>query len=122
MTQRQLGTFGEQKAVQHLRASGYTVCETNWRCARGEIDVVATIDDVLVIVEVRTRSMPLRYGTPEQSMTAKKIRTLRMLAQHYMCEKCRFDDEMPFVRFDCIAIVVERDCSVVQLQHIQNIA
>ena len=51
-----LGRYGEDAAVRHLVAAGYDVLARNWRCAAGEIDIVARDGRSLVICEVKTRS------------------------------------------------------------------
>ena len=50
-----LGRYGEDVAARRLRESGMTILERNWRCAEGEIDIVARHRDALVICEVKTR-------------------------------------------------------------------
>ena len=51
-----LGRYGEDVAARHLVEQGIVVLERNWRCERGEIDIVARDGDVLVVCEVKTRS------------------------------------------------------------------
>ena len=51
-----VGRWGENIVVEFLEKKGYTVMDRNVRAAHGEIDIVALIDDLLVFVEVRTRS------------------------------------------------------------------
>ena len=46
------GRAGEERAASHLRDLGYTVLDRNWRCAAGEIDLVA--------VELDARGLLLR--------------------------------------------------------------
>ena len=74
-----LGKRGEDLAVEHLRRQGYRVLERNWRCARGEIDIVATDGSSLVFVEVKTRSS-CDFGHPLESITLVKLARLRSLA------------------------------------------
>lgn len=77
------GARGEQIATRYLQRQGYTILTTNWRCQRGEIDLIARDDTTLVFVEVRTRSSE-RLGSPEESVTPAKQRRLRELAEHYL--------------------------------------
>jgi putative endonuclease len=74
-----LGDYGEQVAERHLVAVGFTILERNWRCAAGEIDIVARDGDVLVVCEVKTRSS-VEYGLPLEAVTQAKARRLRRLA------------------------------------------
>ena len=78
-----LGRFGEDLAVRHLEADGFTVLERNWRCGLGEIDVVARDGGELVVVEVKTRSS-LRHGTPFEAITERKLHRLERLGIAWM--------------------------------------
>lgn len=55
MSKKRTGAYGEEIAANYLRHNGYTVVATNWRCPRGELDIIAQDGDVLVFVEVKTR-------------------------------------------------------------------
>lgn len=68
---RELGHRGERMAEAYLQQKGLRIVERNYRTARGEIDLVAWDGDVLVFVEVRTRS-GLRYGSALESITWQK--------------------------------------------------
>lgn len=50
------GKKGEAAARDALLRKGYLIRETNWRCNKFEIDIVAEKDNRLIIVEVKTRS------------------------------------------------------------------
>ena len=77
------GARGESAAVAYLRHKGYSIVATNWRCRRGEIDIVAQDGPALVFVEVRTRNSR-QLGTPEESVTPTKQRRLVELAETYL--------------------------------------
>ena len=81
-----LGSWGERLAAEHLRRRGYDVLETNYRCPRGEIDIVARDGQSLVFVEVRTRRSS-SHGTPQESITTAKQRKLVEVAQTYLQER-----------------------------------
>ncbi len=98
---RRLGQKGEQAACSYLLSRGYRLIDRNWRCRLGEIDVVAGLDEQLVIVEVRTRSSD-RFGSAAESIDARKQRKLRQLALLYMKEKHYPQDTR--LRFDVIAV------------------
>ena len=83
MNRRELGRFGERLARDTLKKSGYRILETNFRCRRGEIDIVAKQKDCLVFVEVRTKSN-LDFGSPEESITAIKKQRLVSSALTYI--------------------------------------
>ena len=47
-----LGREGEQVAAEYLERAGLRVLDRNWRCADGEIDIVAAERQVMVVCEV----------------------------------------------------------------------
>lgn len=79
LTTRDLGRYGEQLACRYLTDSGLRILDRNWRCVRGEIDVVALDGHDLVVCEVKTRSDE-SFGAPFESVTRAKQRRLRVLA------------------------------------------
>ncbi len=80
---RATGAAGEQAAVHFLEARGYSILARNWRCARGELDIIAEDGRELVFVEVRTKR-GTAYGSAEESITAVKRRRLVRLAGLYL--------------------------------------
>ena len=75
-----LGREGEQVAAEYLERAGLRVLDRNWRCAEGEIDIVAAERQVMVVCEVKTRSST-RYGTPLEAITRSKRARLRRLSR-----------------------------------------
>lgn len=97
---KELGRVGEELAARFLQASGYVILERNWRCRSGEIDLICRKGDRIVFVEVRTRSGK-GYGTPEESVDARKQRQVRETALVYLQRKGWL--EKP-VSFDVVAV------------------
>jgi putative endonuclease len=56
MRRGELGRWGESVAAGHLVAKGHRIIERNWRHRRCEIDLIATIGETTVFVEVKVRS------------------------------------------------------------------
>lgn len=75
----ELGRRGEQLVAEHLRAAGYRVVDRNWRCPAGELDLIALDGDVLVVVEVKTRSSRA-WGDPLEAVDRRKLTRLCVLA------------------------------------------
>lgn len=102
-TRRQrLGAFGEDVAVRRLQELGYQILERNYRCAVGEIDIVALDGDMLAFVEVRTRRGD-RMGTPEESVGPRKRRKMVEVAQTYVAER-GYQGEW---RLDVVAVALD---------------
>lgn len=109
-----LGKWGEHKAEEFLRTRGYRIVEQNWRYGHRDIDIVAAKDDVLVIVEVKTRRNNL-FTEPEDAVDWQKIRSLSVAANAFV-KRYRIDME---VRFDVITVIgdIEGEC---QINHIED--
>jgi len=59
---------------------GYVIVARNWRCKRGELDIVACKDGVLVVCEVKARASNA-FGTPAEAVTlAKQLKVRRATA------------------------------------------
>ncbi|MGN6754344.1 MAG: YraN family protein [Intrasporangium sp.] len=76
---RALGAYGERLAVRYLREHRLTILDRNWRCVRGEIDIVALDDGCLAFVEVKTRTTEA-FGAPFEAVTRLKLARLRLLS------------------------------------------
>ncbi len=96
-----LGKQGEQLAVEYLQRAGMRILDRNWRCAEGEIDIVAAERRALVVCEVKTRS-GVRYGTPLEAISRKKRSRLRRLAVRWLIAHGILFDE---IRIDVIGVL-----------------
>jgi len=81
----QIGALGESLAVETLVSQGYVVIERNWRCAYGEIDIVAVDTEVWVFVEVKTR-ISAKFGQAVEAITAQKKSRLINASYAYLNE------------------------------------
>jgi putative endonuclease len=98
----ELGRRGELLAAQTLEDKGLIVLSRNWRCAEGEIDIVARdCIGTVVFCEVKTRS-GIGYGTPFEALTVAKRKRLRRLAQVWLHE---WATSFRTTRFDVIGIL-----------------
>ena len=100
----EVGRFGEQLAVDHLKAAGLTIVERNWRCADGELDVVAIDGSAIVFVEVKTRSSTA-FGLPSEAVTRDKLARLRRLAARWLIEHHDVGRRYRDVRFDVVSVL-----------------
>ncbi len=97
---RQVGKSGEDRAVRFLKKKGYRIIERNYRCIFGEIDLVATDQDEIVFVEVKSRRSK-DFGNPEAAVDIKKQKKISRIAMNYLAEKELGDHN---ARFDVVAI------------------
>jgi putative endonuclease len=101
-TKDAVGQYGEELAARYLAENGFAILERNWRCEQGEIDIVAREDQALVICEVKTRR-GLNYGSPLESITYRKLATLRQLAGRWLRDHELRPGE---IRIDAVAVLM----------------
>ena len=118
MTQRaKTGALGEQLACDHLASRGYEIVARNWRCPRGEIDIVARDGACWAFVEVKTRR-GRGAGLPEDAITRQKLERLVELAQTYQTEHAL--DGIDW-RVDVVAVELDAGGAVRRLQLLPGI-
>jgi putative endonuclease len=110
-----VGAWGEALAARHLRAHGYLIRARNWRCGRGELDIVAERAQTIVFVEVRTRRSDA-YGAPQESISAHKRATLIATAQAYLDQHDLRDAQW---QIDVIAIELDQRNALMRLDHLE---
>ena len=105
----ELGKLGEELAVEFLRKEGYRILETNWTFQKAEIDILAQKENILAVVEVKTRSS-LDFGLPQDFVKPKKIQLLVKAVDAFVSER----DLDIQVRFDTIAVHKEDKSFVIE--------
>ncbi len=96
----ELGKKGEQLAVNFLLENSYDIIERNYRFDKAEVDIIAQKDNILAIIEVKTRST-IDFGNPQDFVKPGQIQRLVKAVDEYVTVN-ELDVE---VRFDIIAIV-----------------
>lgn len=99
-----VGQHGERLAAAYLARAGMAIIDRNWRCADGELDLVARDGPAMVFVEVKTRR-GVGFGTPAAAVDPRKAARLRRLATRYL-RHCGMRPAV--VRFDVVAILLDR--------------
>jgi putative endonuclease len=77
-----VGRAGERAAARWLAERGYRVLGRGFLARRGEIDLVCTRGETLVLVEVKTRTST-DFGTPFEAVGPRKRRALEAAAREY---------------------------------------
>ncbi len=108
-----LGKKGEELAKQFLIENAYKIRYLNWRFKKTEIDIVAEKNNLLVVIEVKTRTNEY-FENPKEAVTLKKQRNIIDTTEAYI-EKFDIDLE---VRFDIISITFENGQE--KIEHIQD--
>ena len=107
LTTTELGRFGEKAAATFLKKKGYRILETNFRAGKNEIDIIASIKNEIVFVEVKTRTLSLLgdlpYGSPLEAVDIPKQKRTLAAASAYLCKS--ETERMP--RFDIIEVYLK---------------
>lgn len=97
----QAGRHAEAIASAYLQARGLLLLACNYRCRMGELDLIMTDDQCLVIVEVRYRKND-GIVSPLQSIGSNKIRRLARTTRHFLQHHRELQDMA--IRFDVVAM------------------
>ncbi len=109
-----IGKWGEKAAEEYLRGKGFIILENNVRTPYGEIDIIASIEDLIVFVEVKTRTSR-SFGYPEEALTYRKLGHMRASAEYYAARHA-------IGTWQCDAIAVERTQDAgTHIEHFENV-
>ena len=109
----ELGKKGEALAAEHLRKSGYSILKQNFVWDKAEVDIIATKDDRIIFVEVKTRESEY-LNDPSLMVPIKKQRQIIKAADAYIKEQ---DIDLPS-QFDIISVVINSQKT--KLEHIEE--
>jgi putative endonuclease len=116
MKRKTTGMIGEKLAADFLTRQGYEIIGKNYRCKEGEIDIIAKDGEFLVFVEVRAKNNR-NFGSPEESVTARKKAHLRNAAARYLENH---DNLLPEWRIDFVAVELNGAGKPLRLEVIKN--
>jgi putative endonuclease len=112
----ELGKEGEEKAREYLSAKGYRIRHFNWvpTGSKNELDIIAEKDNMLIVVEVKSRSTEF-FEHPKDAITPAKIRRI-VQATHDYIQTFNLNCE---TRFDVIAAFPQKD-GAYKIEHIED--
>ncbi len=113
---QRLGRLGEDLAQRHFERLGFTLVERNARSRHGELDLVLCDGETLVFCEVKTRRAG--GGAPFESLGPAKRRQVRRMAQAWLA-RSRERPRAPTIRFDAVAVTLDRADRLVALEHLE---
>ena len=97
---KNIGDFGENLALELLVNKNHKLLTRNFRRRNGEIDLITTINHILVFTEVKTRYSN-KYGYPSEAVNYSKQNTIKKIASSFIYLNNFYDMN---VRFDVIEI------------------
>lgn len=108
-----IGIEGEEIAAKFLLDKGYDILHKRWTYKHKEVDIIAKFKNLLVIVEVKTRSSE-KFSRPEEAVDYKKQRFLMEATEAFINNYNNFDE----IRFDIISIILQKN--EYTIYHIEN--
>ena len=98
----EVGKEGERLALVYFTQNGYEILHQNWRFAHWEIDLIASKNNLLHFIEVKTRTSN-KYGFPEDEVTSKKMKFLMQSADEYLHRHPHWQR----IQYDILSIVLQ---------------
>ena len=95
------GTTGEIMAAKYLTQNGFALVHQNWRHSHWEVDIIASKENVLHFIEVKTRRTK-KFGHPEEAVSKKKIQNLINAAEEYLYQFPQWKR----IQFDILSITI----------------
>ena len=110
------GFKGESAAADYLRKKGYKILERNFYTKFGEIDIVCQKKDVVIFVEVKTKTSD-EFGEPWEMVNKHKIEQVKMMGEVWNLKnnwqgQCRVD----------VVGVWLREGEVDKIEHWENVS
>ena len=109
----ELGKQGEKLAADFLAKKGYEIVAQNFRYQKAEVDIIARKENILAVIEVKTRSTP-DFGDPQNFLKQKQINLLVKAIDHFVNEH-QLDVD---VRFDIVAIIKNK--AGTRIEHLED--
>lgn len=109
-----IGRMGEKMARDFLEKKGYRIVTCNYRGGGGEIDIIASTQDSLIFVEVKT-ARTKAFGNPETWVDEKKQERIGNVAEHYL-----YENQIDGIdcRFDVVAVTMQHGRA--EIKHFEN--
>ncbi|MGF1923865.1 MAG: YraN family protein [Bacteroidia bacterium] len=109
-----LGRQGEQIAKDFLISKGYEILDENWVFERAEIDLIVYFNQIIIFVEVKTRSSTA-FGLPEDFVSYAKRERMANAAEEYVNVVIHEGE----IRFDIISVLFKKNNSYT-INHIED--
>lgn len=114
---QKVGQFGEGLARDYLVRHGYKIIGENIKVSYKEIDIIAKKQNLIVFIEVKTRTSD-KFGFADEAISSKKIKHLkRAIGAYLKSHNSGFQD----IRLDLIAIDIDKDKKIAKIKHYKDI-
>lgn len=99
-----VGARGEEIAANWLTANGYQLIARNNFTKWGELDLIASKNNILVFVEVKLKSTE-EFGTPEEMIGPSKLQQIRKAAEMYLLNNPQIASKFERYQINAVCIV-----------------
>jgi len=114
---KRVGQFGEQLAREYLVKYGYQIIAGNVKTSYQEIDIIAKQNNLLIFIEVKTRTST-KFGQADEAVTSQKVSNLKKAIENYIYEN---NLELDNARADLIAVDIDKSKKIAKIKHYKNI-
>jgi putative endonuclease len=115
MNKCELGRKGEKEAKKYLEKLGYIIARQNFKCAYGEIDIIAIDGNDIVFIEVKTRCSK-KFGEARESVNTYKRKHIKKATAFFIY---KYKLENKYIKFDVIEVYKKSEKYVIN--HIKNV-
>ena len=91
-------------AIEYLLKKGFSILHQNWRHSHWEVDVIASLNNTLHFIEVKTRRTQ-KFGYPEDDVSKKKIENLINASEEYQF----IYPQWKLIQFDVLSITIQKN-------------
>lgn len=105
-THNETGKLGEKLAVAYFIENGFEILYQNWRHKHWEVDIIASRNNMLHFIEVKTRTTE-NFGFPEENVDEKKLRFLIDASEEFLY----LHPEWQRIQFDILSIFLKENNS-----------
>lgn len=114
---QQIGLCGEKLAEKFFLKNDYKILAKRFQTRFGEIDLIVGKNEMVVFVEVKTRTTNI-CGSPEESINYYKIKKMKIVGTQYLQKNNITDKDL---RLDCFAIELNLTKKTAKIRHYENI-
>lgn len=113
---KNIGGYCESLAANYLKKNSYYILDMNFRNVLGELDIICTKHNILIIVEVKGR-YTRDFGIPSESVTLSKQKSIIKITKSYILYKHYFNFN---IRFDVIEVYLNNIDNSYKINHIKD--
>lgn len=113
---KDIGNLGEELSIEYLKCNNYKILSKNFRCSKGEIDIVAIKNSIISFVEVKSRFFT-SFGNPIEAITYSKELKIINSAKYYVFKNNLYNYN---IRFDVIEIIFDLNSTNYTLNYIED--